>query len=312
MEFFVVRLGPAACRTFVIVALASAAGCVTDPMKTVESGWSRFKPKAPAAAPDVVDLQYIFLERELGSRELNDIVWAEADEQFIDLERRNHLKANGIRVAKQGTRLSQELQKLVQNANPSGQGRMHETHSGMLAKVQTTEILPSWSLFQVHDGRSAGETIADAQGYLHVTPNTLGDSGVQLIVLPVLEYGQRQNRRVPAPDLSGWQLRNERDSRAFQDLQFELDLVTGEYLLIGCWPDRKGTLGWQYFTKQTKGKMTQTVLLIRVLRPSRDALLTAGYDVDDFFLTKSGKDATAGRSSIRETMVAAKRRNETK
>lgn len=306
-----VGLGRLAYRIPLAAALFCAVGCVADPMKTVESGWSRFKPKPPAAAPDVVDLQYIFIERELDSREINDVVWAEADEQFIDLERRNHLKANGFRIAKQGTRLSQGLQQLVKNANPSGQGRMHETHSGMLAKVQATDIVPSWSLFRVTDGRSAGETIAEAQGYLHVTPTTLGDSGVQLSVLPVLEYGQRQNRRVPAPDLSGWQLRNERDSRAFQDLQFELDLVTGEYLLIGCWPDRKGTLGAQYFTKQTKGKLYQTVLLIRVLRPSRDALLSAGYDVDDFFLSTSPKDA-AGRSSIRETMVAAKRRNDSK
>lgn len=303
------RLGRAPCWSLLVLAFVAMCGCIADPMKTVENGWSRFKPKMPPVGPDVVDLQYIFLERELDNRELNEVVWAEADEQFIDMERRNHLKANGFRVAKLGTRLSQDLQSLVKSGSPAGQGRLHETHSGVMAKVQTTEVVPSWSLFSVQENRSAGETITDGQGYLHVTPTTIGDSGVQLSVLPVLEYGQRQNRRVPAPDLSGWQLRNERDSRAFQDLQFELDLVTGEYLLIGCWADRKGTLGWQYFTKQNKGKTLQSVLLVRVLRPSRDALLTAGYDVDDFFLTPPNKDGNTGRSSIRETMLGAKKSN---
>jgi hypothetical protein len=268
--------------------------------------WSRFKPRTLEPSPDTVEIHYIFLEREVGDDLVNKDVWEEADEQIISLDLKKLLNDNGFRVGKLGSRLSPKLLDLLEN-DARGEGRRHQTYAGLLAKIEATSVIEQWNLFTVIDGPPRGEEFNLAQGYLHVTP-ALGDKNtVNISMVPVIEYGPRKVKRTASADLTGWQMRNERDSKSFPEMRVDLQLNSGEYALIGCWPDRKGTLGRHYFTREVDSRIRQTVLLVRVVRPSRDDLYLSGYDYDDFFLTPI-KRSHAHRSVVQETLLASRRR----
>ena len=295
-------------RLLVVLALAASMGCVRNSAKLAEHAyWIGLKPKAPTVEPDVVELHYIFVDRPAGDASINDTVWREADENAVPLDLKAALRQNGLRVGKLGATLSSEMLELLKASNATQEGRKHFTHSGGLAKVQTTGVQERMSLFTFDNGQTQGEEFADVQGYLELTPIIGAGSEVRVQLLPKLEFGPRQHKRVPAPDLTGWQVRNERDERLFPDLKSELKLVSGEYCLVGCWMDRKGTLGQQLFSATVNGQDRQVVLLIRAVRPSRDDLFTAGYDLDDFFLTPIRQAGASARSVARDTLATASR-----
>lgn len=286
-----------------LLVISFAGGCMRDVTHITDSqSWSRWRPKIPDMTPDVVELHYIFVDREEGDPLLDKTLWAEADEQAIPLDMKSQLNANGIRIAKLGSKLSPELMKLLEETK--SQGRRHHTHSGQLAKIQATDVLPAWNLLTTIHGESRGDELRDAQGYLHVTPTIAADQRATLTIQPDIEYGPRIHRKIPAPDLSGWQVRNERDARSFPDLRVEMELTSGEYLLVGATPDAKGTMGETFFARDVPGKRRQTVLLVRVLRPSREELYDAGYDFDDFFMNPIQGEPVPSRSTIRETVMA--------
>lgn len=262
----------------------------------------------PEMGPDVVELRYLYLECDLGDKSLNEMAWSDADEQCFPLEIKSRMKRNGLRIGKLGDRLPPALLKLIEANGDSPSGRLHQSKAGLMVKIQATEVRPKWNLFVLGSSQPVGEEIADAQGYLYITPNNGEQGQIDLEVNPVLEYGQHVHRRVPAPDLSGWQIRNDRDVREFPEFNTEVALSSGEFMLIGCWPEESGTLGHNFFTKNVSGKTRQTVLLICASRPSREDLLRAGYDFDDFFLTPVRQLIPDARSPARETTVAAHRK----
>ncbi|QDU63626.1 hypothetical protein Pan216_45070 [Planctomycetes bacterium Pan216] len=273
-----------------VVSISLLVGCLHDPSQIVSNGsWSRFKPKMPDVMPDVVELRYLFIERELGDKVIDEAVWAEADEHALPIEKKVMLNKNGLRIAKLGSRLPADLLKLLDDREGSNDGRRHWTHSGQLVKIQTTPIVPSWTVLTVQGGQATGEDLSNAQGYLYITPSHGDGSNVVVKMVPVVEYGSRQQKRMPAPDLSGWQLRHERDNKIYNEMAVDLDLMSGEYAILGCVAEQTGTLGHRFFVRTVEEKQFQTVVLIRVVRPTREELRQAGYDVDDFFLSDAPK-----------------------
>lgn len=286
--------------------LLGVVGCMSTAVNAVDTLQltTRFKPTIPDASPDMIELHYIFLERDANDPLVNEQIWAAADEQAVPLDLKNTLANNGLRVGKLGSRLPPELSGLIKEQKGKEAARRHRAASGLLAKVQTTEVVPELNLFTLVNGQSRGEQIKDAQGYLYVTPVLADKQNISLKIVPQVEYGKAQDRRVPSPDLTGWQIRTEREARPFPDLLVNLPMISGEYALIGCHGNASASLGHRFFCKEVGGVPKKTVLLIRIVQPSRDELYTAGFDFDDFFLQPLENRPLAGRSTAREAMLA--------
>ncbi|MGL5097247.1 MAG: hypothetical protein ACRDD1_16800, partial [Planctomycetia bacterium] len=189
-------------------------------------------------------------------------------------------------------RLSTDVLKLLEESGTAGLGRRHNTTFGQLVKVQTTDVVERWPLFEINGAQSRGEELTNAQGFFHLSAYRGAGDDVRLSILPEIEFGERKTRHVAAPDLTGWQVRSDRESRPFPSLQSEITVAPGEYLLVGADANRTGGMGFRFFVKQLpNGKYQQTALLIRVVRPSAEALYTAGYRFDEFFLSPSARDA---------------------
>lgn len=295
----------------VVAILGVGTGCVSlrDQGTVVSSSaWAeRLKPKMPDPNPDIVELHYIFLEREVGDSALEQTIWKDADELVLALDKKKDWEANGLRLGKLGSRLSPELLKLLESSNPTGEGRRHVTKSGGLVKVQMTDNLPVIKLLSINNGQLRGEEIADGQGFFQLTASVASATAVHVQINPLIEFGPKENKWGPAPDLSGMQLRTSRQTKLFPELDVELDLSSGEYVLIGRVPGKEGTLGDHLFTKEQNGKKMEMALLVRAVRPTRDALYSAGNDYDEFFLTPIRRVRPAGTSNMREAVFAARK-----
>jgi hypothetical protein len=291
-------------------ALATAVGCASSMPKISNTSLrlQSLKPKLPDPRPDVVELHYIFLEADANDPKVNEEVWtSDVDEQCIPLDTKAALGQNGIRLGKIGSRLPNSILSLLESDKKNETGRRHHATSGQLAKIELTEVLPAWNLFQVVDGQAVGDEVRDAQGFLYVTPTITGQSAVVLDVVPQIEFGPREQRRVPSADLGGWQMRTERDAKKFPDLRSNVTLASGEYAIVGGIPDASGTIGHKMFCKEVDGRKKQVLLLVRVVRPNRDELLSAGYDFDDFFLTPIKRTVQRATTPVLETVMAAQR-----
>lgn len=299
-------------RLLVVMCLATVgSGCVSDKGTVVStSAWAeRLKPKPPEATSNVVELHYIFIEREAGNELIEKTIWAEADELVVPLERKREWESNGLRLGKLGSQLTPDILKLLEASNPTGEGRRHITQSGGMVKVQMTDNMPVMHLLSMVEGKPRGEEIADAQGCFHITASATASGGVHLAIHPAVEHGPVEHKWTPAPDLSGMQRRSQRATKAFPELAMELELGSGEYVLLGKMPGDSRTLGDHFFSKQVRAEKKVTVLLIRAIRPTRDELYSSGNDFDDFFLTPIHRNRPTAPSNIRETVLAARRTN---
>lgn len=294
-------------RWGVLLCVVLAAGCLSDPARVAQSAyWESRKPKPPGAAPDVVEVQYIFIERDVGENAVNETVWQEADEQAIPLDLKLRWNENGFRIAALGDRLPTELQKLLQKSNPTGKGRLQHGRSGHVIKMQMTRLIPDWRFTTVLHDRPQDELVANGQGFLTLVPTIGDDSAVRLALRPEIEHGTRITRFAPAAEYAGWKVQTDRERIEFRDLSIEFDLDSGSYVLVGGRLNRPGTLGHAYFVRPNfDGEDVQAVLLIRVVRPTREELYAAGYDTDDFFLSPLIRGRLSGRSSARETFLMA-------
>jgi hypothetical protein len=78
----------------------SFAGCTGVPKFVVVGKWGKLMPSTPTITPEVVAVQYLRIDREVGNTVLNDELWKTGDESFVEAKERTALANNGIRVAK--------------------------------------------------------------------------------------------------------------------------------------------------------------------------------------------------------------------
>jgi hypothetical protein len=248
---------------------------------------NRFKPQPPPVTPESLLVQCQFVERPEGDPAINEMVWRSADEQILSPRFRTELSRNGLRVAKLSAQLGPEMLALLENEKKKD-GNSHQVLAGTKVKIEMTPVAPRWNLFTFQDGVPKGENIERAQGFMLATPSLSGAARVHLSLTPDIEFGDETRKFTVGNRLSGLDMLASRPTRVFDDLKIDLDLASGEFLLIGCHPSPKGTLGQLLLTRKNGDAGTQRLLVVRVIRPSREELYQAGYDVNQFFLTPEG------------------------
>jgi hypothetical protein len=142
-----------------------------------------------------------------------------------------------------------------------------------------------------------------ASGSICVVPTLDGSKSIALVLFPQVEFGDSKPQYVPTADYDAWQINVSREKQAFHELTAELSLESGTYVLIGCRPENRDSLGRRLFTGGNSSRPMQRLLVLRAVRPSLEELYTAGYDMDDFFLSPVERQFGAGRTTARETAL---------
>ncbi len=263
-------------------------------------------PLAPLALqPGSVTLEKYSVRFPYADVDLNDTIWTEIDEQSLSLELRNRLSANGIRAGLIGAHLPAALEAVlrenpVESASqsslagddsfgdespgfePKPVDLLHETRvrrgvlqtrsgqSGMILTAGEHTRIPHLAvLVRSADGQVTGRNYEKVLGLLAVTPFAEPDGRVRVELLPEIEYGEPQQRYVPADGMFRMEFRPA--TTVFTDLRIDATLTPGQMLVLASRADKPGTLGHHLFTEQSSGKpLEQKLILVRLTQAPGD------------------------------------------
>jgi hypothetical protein len=127
------------------------------------------------------------------------------------------------------------------------------------------------SLFLSLPGQQVkGKSYSDAKGFLRLTPTFNDLDGISLRIVPELHHGPIQQGFGMVPQPTGlaapaeFQIRNGQTEDTFRDLTATLNLKPDQVALIGCRPERPGSLGDIMFQRPdgNSDRNLQSVVLV--------------------------------------------------
>ena len=134
------------------------------------------------------------------------------------------------------------------------------------------------TLFLSLDNGAVGRDYDAAQGFVRVTADRAG-GGVALRVVPEIHHGNEQLRYAPMENVGPFEpeqfvMKDGRLEESFRELAATLNLAPGQALIVGCWPDRPGSLGHFLMTKAEpqSDRLLQCVLFLWATPASAGAI----------------------------------------
>ena len=231
----------------------------------------------PQMNPGSCAVEIFFVRFPVGSPVGNEDLWREVDESRVPAETRQLLWANGLRVGVVGTALTPAVVSLL------GLKGSEETDKQDFPPVSLADnltvakrhlqlpprdrrevllgpIAEELTLFVAEKRGVRGRTFEQGQPVLALMWSPLSHGRICLQVTPEVTFGQPQTRYSAIE--GHFRLDVVRPRESFLDLQVAVPLNPGEMLVVGCSPDRPGTLGYQFFVQETDQKVV-------IFRPSQ-------------------------------------------
>jgi hypothetical protein len=245
-------------------------------------------------SPDAVGLEILTVRYAPADEAVNVDLWREVNEQHLPLDVRGRLAANGFRVGVIGGHLPSVLERLldldVEAAPPADAGqavdlsrepvlrrRALQLPAGQPARIITSGEQvrhPEWSVFAVSPrGEVTGRTYAQAMGLLTVQTAPQRDGRVQLQLVPEIEYGPSQRMFVPRDQIMAIEFRPAHV--VFEDLRLTALMTPGEMLIVGCLPDRPGSIAERLLTEKASDQVWLKLVVVRLAQTQIDGLVDA-------------------------------------
>lgn len=244
-------------------------GCFSAPPGRPNGLVERLKPFAGPRGADAITLVVAPLEQPVGDRFLNDGLWAAADEQVIELDRKAALEDNGFRVGLVGGILPAEFLALLTDQRNNPSGRQSLTRAGTAKPMLLGDARPLLR-FQLHaDGKATPVEFNQAQCVLQITPTLAPDGGVKLAFQPVVQHGSKRLWALAAE--GNLPLQGQQSIQRYPDLGWEVALAGTGYVVIGTRFDQVETLGHRCFISTEGAKPVQRLLAICASRLTPDA-----------------------------------------
>ena len=228
---------------------------------------------AELLSPQRIALKVMIATRPIDEPTLRDAVWAVADEHIIDTEQRHRLEANGLRVAVLSGSLPPEVEAMLSPDAPQGE-RVDPTiianpdgHATPIM-VGPDEPVDRKTLFLSLEGGAVGRDYEQARAAIRVSASQSGEN-IALRVVPEIHHGSNQLRYAPADNIGEFEpeqfvMRDGQNEESFRDLVAKVSLEPGQVLILGCWPDRPGSLGHFLYTKSEpkSDRLLQSVVFL--------------------------------------------------
>jgi len=218
-------------------------------------------------------------------------IWAEVDEQRFPAELRHQLATNGFRVGFVGGQLPMELSKLMQLSDaplsadqsnvisieemkeePSVQRKHMTMRGGNRGEICASEVYEQLPVLINNSGELGGQIFDQAQGMLAVKAFPETDGRVRLEMVPELHHGKPKQRWVGSQGMM--RLDSSRPRRVFERMRLDATLAPGEMLLLGSLPNRPGSLGHHFFTRDN-GSLQRQLIVVRLAQTQHQSMFSA-------------------------------------
>jgi hypothetical protein len=244
------------------LALVLVSGCVLPGVPRPDGQTTSFKPGAGPRGTDAIGLEVAVLELPIGDRFANSGLWATIDEQVVALDHKAALDDNGFRVGVIGGVRPTEFDDLLKSLRSNPDPHWHQMRAGHAKVVALGGRRPICEFHVVADGKPGQVTTVErAQCALQVTPTLAADGGVKLAFVPVVQHGVRSVWSVPSGDDG-----EANPAEMFPALGWEVTAAAGEFVVIGTYFQKAGTLGHTCFVDPNEPKPVQRLLAIRAVR----------------------------------------------
>jgi hypothetical protein len=244
-------------------------------------GKSPLRPATPSS--DSVTLEIWTVRSPSGDIALNDSVWNEVDEQKIPTALRRELKRNGLRAGVLGTSIPGAIarrfeiddeaptdddvwQAIDPHSTPTISRRIKQVRDeGEFEIAPSVTVHGELHLVSRDEGKAQSRTYHNAQAAFRATAQLNGDGHVRLHFTPELHFGNShqmislESGGTPRYDTS-------RPKEVFGKLTTRFVVAPGEMLLLGCVPNRPGSIGHYLFHEESPDGPQQRLLLVRLAR----------------------------------------------
>ena len=243
---------------FLILIVALVSGCAKLEQPTQKSALSF--PKGRMAV-DAVGLELGVAQLDTSQTEMFNKFWRKLDQQELPLDVRKLLDENGIRVGVMSSHAPPEFNQLVDvpEINPEVlsefESQLHAkgllrperrmvTHQrisnreGEAYEVVTSVVHPeaNWTILNGDlQTNGAGQQV---RGVISITTYPSGDGSVRLVIRPEIHHGQ-ERPRIGAGEGS-FLIESSQFVAPVDELKFELNLRSGESLIVAPTPDNSG------------------------------------------------------------------------
>jgi hypothetical protein len=260
-------------RVCIVGILVVVSGCAlfnkTDDM-TAASGRDVVGRPPDRITRDTIQLEVLLLDRPENDPLLGRILWDDVDEiGAVELDVRERLNSNGLRVGVAGSTLPQALQTLLESSHkgltflPADKRRISNAPPiTLLAGTDTlvTTTTPARRSITLTGGKSSEPLEFDtAVCAFRVKANRLQDGWARLEFTPEIHHGASRVRH-QANDV-GWEMRASQDIEVLHDQRFEVMLNVGETAVVSCGQLEADSVG-EHFFSQEKGK--QRLMIVRL------------------------------------------------
>lgn len=230
----------------------SAAGPTSNPLARLGRQASEL---GQLIAPSRNALKIMIASRPVEDPALGDALWQVVDEQAIDSEVRRKLEANGLRFGVVDGHLPTEVEKLLDPENPPTERIdpvVYAQPDGVAYPIGAGPTTPAErvTLFLNKGGSAVGRDYEQARGVFRVTATQQpGEPGtVKLRVVPEIHHGPIA-RRVGADTQAGpfdpqqFVYHDGQEEESLRELAATVSLQPDQVLVLGCWPEKTGSLG---------------------------------------------------------------------
>lgn len=235
-------------------------------------------------SPDSVVLDIFYVSVPFADETANGALWEEVDEQQMPQELRRRLALNGFRAGVIACEIPQALTQLLEPAvndesdlssriaqyteEPKIRRRHQQLRAGLPSQLIVSETYPSFPALLATDGGGAGKSLAgksyaDAQGIFELTAQIDERGAAQIEIVPELHHGPHKPNILAADGM--WRMESSRSKEIYDRLRISATLAPGEMLLVASRPEKRGSLGDRFLTRQSTSRgLEQRFVIIRL------------------------------------------------
>jgi hypothetical protein len=274
--------------SFLAICLAAcASGCTFIDRHAAAESRTPLGKTSPS--PDSVTLEIFFARAAMGDPALNGGLWNEIDEQRLPAEFRRKLAENGFRAGVVGSHVPDDLARILTlsdkptvktdepepiklDEEPNVTLRRLQARAGKRNEVLCSGMYEELPFLARDERQLRGRTFLQADGRfaLKVFPET--SNQVRIELTPELHHGEQQPRWVGSDGVLRLDAGKPRE--IFDELCSRITLAPGEMLVMTCLANRPGSLGHYFFTQATSERMSQKLLVLRVVDAGEDVLFS--------------------------------------
>lgn len=254
-----------------------AAGC-TLPAHVRGPSWIDCLRAGTQIDPNTVLIETALIERPLGDDYLCRELWQDTDELVVGLEQRETLRENGLRVGQLVGTPPVGFQTMLLSPRSCTNPSRLMVPSGKCIPQYLGPVLDHCNVTIHLDGNATELALDQARFGFDLTATLTADGRTRVQFVPKIETAENLLPFQASPEDSTWVLRIERPSRRLAEQAFEATLAPGQYLVVGCVPEKAGSFGRIALCDEDGPRPFQRLLVIRTNRATNHA---DGYPDDE-------------------------------